>query len=181
MVRAILGLLLLVGLPTLAAAQSGPAEDSLYGTPSEARWAPFFAVLPNCDDPDVLNFVQRRFSETEQTYWGGLHFIGAFDGVREIGFRANGLSYIPRRYCVARGEMVDPNAVVRDRTQLRTVVYSIGANTGVISWSWGVEWCVVGLDRMRAYAPDCLVLRPIIDRVIGEYKPVHRLGLKARD
>lgn len=180
MVRAILGLLLLVALPSLALAQSGPAQDSIYGTPAEARWAPFFAILPKCDDADVLNRIQSRFGETERTYWGGVHAIGGFDQVREIGFRANGLSYIPRRYCMARGEMVDPNAVIRDRTQTRSVVYSIAANAGIIGLSWGVEWCVVGLDRMRAYAPDCLVLRPIIERVIGEYKPLRKLGLKAR-
>jgi hypothetical protein len=181
MVRAIIGLLLLLGFASLAQAQSGPAEDSIYGTPSEARWSPFFAVLPGCDDSGVLSTISSRFDETENTFWGGAHAIGAFERVREIGFRSNGLSYIPRRYCVARAAMVDPRVMTPDRTRMRTVIYAIGANSGIIGVSWGVEWCVVGLDRQLAYAPDCLVLRPILERWIGEYKQLGAAyGLKAR-
>jgi hypothetical protein len=45
----------------------------------------------------------------------------------------------------------------------------------------GVDWCVVGLDRERAYALDCDVLRPILERCIGEFKAVgESYGLKAR-
>jgi hypothetical protein len=179
MVRTIISLILLIGLPSVAAAQSGPAQDSLYGTPSEARWAPFFANLPTCDDQSVLDTIESRFGQTERTYWGGVQAITGFERVREVGFRSNGLSYIPRRYCVARGEFIDPNTQVRDRPQTRTVVYAVGANSGILGVSWGVEWCVVGLDRMLAYAPDCHTLKPIIDRVIGEYEPIPP-GIKAR-
>jgi hypothetical protein len=99
--------------------------------------------------------------------------------VREIGFRANGLSYIPRRYCVARAQLDDPRAA-DDRQKMRTAVYSIAANAGIIGLGWGVEWCVVGFDRNHAYAPDCDVLRPIIERWIGQYKWLADYGLKAR-
>jgi hypothetical protein len=179
MVRAILGLLMLLGLASAASAQSGPADNSLYGTPAEARWAPFFATLPTCDDASVLSTITSRFGETENTYWGGAHAIAGFDRVREIGFRANGISYIPRRYCVARAQLDDPRAA-DDRLKTRTAVYSIAANAGIIGLGWGVEWCVVGLDRNHAYAPDCDVLRPIIERWIGQYKWLADYGLKAR-
>jgi hypothetical protein len=177
MLRAILTLTLIVGLASLAVAQSGPAQDSIYGTPSEARWAPFFADLPTCDDPNVLNRIVSRFDQTEQVYWGGAHAIAGFDRDHETGFRSNGLSYIPRRFCAARAELVDPRTGAPDPARTRTVVYQIQADAGMIGSGWGVEWCVVGLDRMRAYAPDCLVLRPIIERVIGEYRPL----VRARD
>ena len=178
MLRAILALTLMVGLPSLALAQRGPAEDSIYGTPAEARWAPFYGDLPACDDPNVLNRIVSRFDQTEQVYWGGVHAIAGFDREGETGFRSNGLSYIPRRYCVARAEMSDPQTQAPDPKRTRTIVYDVIADAGMIGSGWGVEWCVVGLDRMRAYAPDCLVLRPVIERVIGEYRP---LGIKARD
>jgi len=38
----------------------------------------------------------------------------------------------------------------------------------MIGWGWGVEWCVVGLDRNLAYAPSCSVLRPFATRYLGE-------------
>jgi len=178
MLRVVLGFVLVLWSSALAAAQSGPAQDSIYGTPAEARWAPFYADLPACDDPSILDRIRSRFDQTEQVYWGGAHAIAAYDRDHETGFRANGLSYIPRRYCVARAFMADPRTGAPDPTRFRTVVYDIIADAGMIGSGWGVEWCVVGLDRMRAYAPDCLVLRPIIERMIGEYRPP---ALKARD
>jgi hypothetical protein len=179
MIRTIINLLFLLCVPSAALAQGDPAEDSLSGTPAEARWAPFFAVLPRCDDPGVLSTITSRFSETENTYWGGEHAIAGFERVREIGFRANGLSYIPRRYCVARALMDDRRAPFAIPRKTQTAVYSIGANAGIIGWSWGVEWCVVGLDREHAYAPDCYVLKPIIERWIGQYKWLGESGLRA--
>jgi hypothetical protein len=182
MLRAIFGFLALVG--SLSAACAGPAELSLYGTPAEARWAPFHSTLPACDDSGVLSTITGRFAETENTYWGGVHAIESYDRVREIGFRSNGLSYIPRRYCIARALMIDPQVPPDDRARReRTVVYSVVAAGGIIGWTWGVEWCVVGLDRMHAYAPDCYVLKPIIERRIGELRQMSWLeayGLKAR-
>jgi hypothetical protein len=180
MIRAIFGLMLLIGLAPTAWAQSGPAEDSIYGVPAEARWVPFFADLPTCDDAGVLSTITSRFAQTENEFWGGRHAIAGYDRVREIGFRADGLAYIPRRYCVARAVMDDPRLPTDDRRRTRTAVYSIAANAGIIGLSWGVEWCVVGLDREHAYAPDCHILRPIIERWIGQYKWLADYGLKAR-
>jgi hypothetical protein len=41
-----------------------------------------------------------------------------------------------------------------------TVHYSIAEDAGIIGMSWGVEWCVVGLDRNWAYNPACKMARP---------------------
>jgi hypothetical protein len=38
--------------------------------------------------------------------------------------------------------------------------YNIGEDLGFIGASWGVEWCVVGLDRNYAYAPACTMALP---------------------
>lgn len=183
MVRALCALMALLGAVSLAKAD-GPFDDSIYGTPAEARWAPLRANLahvPACADPAVVSTVTRRFDETENTYWGGAHAIADFERVREIGFRSDGIDYIPRRYCVARALVVDP--LVPQRPRAHTVVYRVGASTGVIGWSWGVEWCVVGLDREHAYDPACAALRPVIERRIGVLKNVNwfaEYGLKAR-
>ena len=186
MIRSIIGFLALLGAVTLAYAASAPFEDSIYGTPAEARWAPFhanFANVPVCDDPSVLSTITRRFADTENAYWGGVHAIAGYERIREIGLRSNGLDYIPRRYCVGRALILDPRAPIPERPRANTVVYNVGAAEGMIGWSWGVEWCVVGLDREHAYEPACAVLRPIIERRIGVLKEVNwsgEYGLKAR-
>jgi hypothetical protein len=176
--RAIVGVIAFFSAVSLAHAVSGPAPITQYETPAEALWAPYSADLPKCDDPGVLSTITGRFDEAENTYWGGRNAVGGFEQVREIGFRANGLAYIPRRYCVARAAIADPLAPPPQQPRLHTVVYSVGAAESMIGWSWGVEWCVVGFDREHAYEPACLVLRPILERWLGEPKPLY--GLKAR-
>ena len=39
-------------------------------------------------------------------------------------------------------------------------VYSINEDLGIIGFGFGVEWCVGGLDRNDAYAPNCKMARP---------------------
>ncbi len=139
--------LLTVNTIGLGAAQARPL------TPAEARRYPYDGALPDCGDPDVVSRIQSRFSQTEDEYWhSGLAIVG-FDKIDEIGYRTNGVDYIPRRYCVAQAIMNDE--------KLRTVSYSIGKDLGIIGWfGFGVEWCVSGLDRLKAYAPNCKMARP---------------------
>ncbi|HZZ59940.1 MAG TPA: hypothetical protein VFE63_02035 [Roseiarcus sp.] len=195
MIRAIIGILALLAAVPLAHAAGGPAEDSIYGTPAEARWAPLhanYANVPACEDLRVLSKITLRFDDTENEYWGGQHSIGGFERIREIGFRSNGLDYIPRRYCVARALVIDRRAPPPQRPRARTTIYQVGASTGPLGMMWGVEWCVVGFDRelaydthfdAPAYAPGCASVRPIIERRIGVLKEVDwfgEYGLKAR-
>lgn len=181
MIRVIVALAALLGLALAAHAQSGPAQDSLYGAPAEARWAPFFGVMPGCDDNGVLSTISSRFGQIQSMYWGDERAIQGFEKVREIGFRSNGLAYIPRRYCVARVVMADPPQAPPEYWKKRTVVYSIASDTNVFGWDRTISWCVVGLDPNHAFAPDCETLRPILERWIGEYKPFASIyGLKAR-
>jgi hypothetical protein len=120
--------------------------------PSEQRYEPFDSVLPACADAAPLNEILARFHERETEFWRtGLEIV-AFEDVREIGFRSNGLDYIPRRYCQAHVHMSD--------AKLRSVDYSISKDLGGIGDQFGVEWCVVGLDRFDANAPNCKMARP---------------------
>ncbi len=188
MVRAIICFLALLGAASIARAAGGPFEDSIYGTPAEARWAPFhanYANVPVCDDHVVLSAITDQFDETESLYWGGVHAIDAFERIREIGFRSDGIDYIPRRYCVARALIYNPRVTPPEQRRARTIVYNVGAAEGFLGLTWGVEWCVVGLDRELAYEydSDCALLRPIIERRIGVLKEVNwfgEYGLKAR-
>lgn len=140
-----------VAVSLLAGLGSMPATGRPL-VPAEKRDFPYSGQLPACDDPAVFERIQSRFYQRESEYWkSGLEIVG-FEQAREIGFRANGLDYIPRRYCVARAVMND--------TKLREVSYSVDENLGIIGFGFEVEWCVAELDRLNAYAPGCKMARP---------------------
>ena len=195
MVRAIIGSLALLGAVSLAHA-AGPDEDSIYGTPAEARWAPFHANdanVPACNDLRVLSEVTGGFAGTENEYWGGVHAIEGYEHIREVGFRSNSIDTIPRRYCIARALVVDSRVPPPQRPKAHTIIYQVNATNGPLGMMWGVEWCVAGFDREHAYDthfmagptydPACAVLRPIVERRIGVLKQVDwfaEYGLKAR-
>jgi hypothetical protein len=168
--RAVFSVLAFLLLNTLARTGGGPAELNLYDVPAEARWRPFIADMPTCDNSWVLSSISGRFAQTQREFWDPQLSIAGFDRVREIGFRSNGLAYMPRRFCIARAAMSD--------SKERTVIYNVGSNFGIIGNNWGVEWCVVGLDPNFAYAPACSILRPIIEREIGRYKWLSEYNLK---
>jgi hypothetical protein len=135
------------------------AHAAGYITPSEKRWAPFYATgLPACDDPGVLSWITSSFGGKESEFWNSPLQIVGYDRIHEIGFRSNGVGYIPRRYCIARATMND--------SRFRTVIYQVQDQLAFASFGDGVEWCVAGLDRDLAYAPGCSVLRPFVTRFL---------------
>ncbi len=136
----------------LLAGAAGTGVQARPLTPAEERLQPYSGIVPPCTESGALQAIQRRFNESESEYWhSGLEITG-FSSVDEIGFRANGLDYIPRRYCVAQ-------AVMSDR-KLRTVSFSIGEATGSIGFTDAVDFCVGGLDRLNTFSPGCKMARP---------------------
>lgn len=148
--RALAGAKLAVALSMLLIGLLGGARADT--TPAERRELPYTGNLPRCDDPGVLSRITDRFHQKEAEYWFSSLQIVSFDHVGQIGYRTTGLSVIPRRYCKAR-------AYVNDN-RYREVVYWIGEDLGMIGWGYGVEWCVVGLDRNWAYGPACRAAYP---------------------
>ncbi|ADH89736.1 conserved hypothetical protein [Ancylobacter novellus DSM 506] len=136
--------------------------------------------VPACDTPSALSRIQSRFATTESRFWNSSLKITGFERVREIAFRPWGEQYMPRRYCAAEvyisglegpveggtsgffgaGQFSGATAdkVVHDKRH--TIWYSIIEDGGFLGFSWGVEWCVDGLDRSWTYAPNCRMARP---------------------
>lgn len=110
------------------------------------------SVLPPCDVPWALSTIQSRFGEKEGTFWNSALRITDFDRVRQVSFRPWANGTIPRRFCTGR-------ALVSDG-RWRTVHYSIVEDGGMIGANWGVDWCVVGVDRNWAYNPACKMAKP---------------------
>jgi hypothetical protein len=110
------------------------------------------AVVPLCDNVMALGKIKHRFSQKEGGFWHSSLTIVDFEEVSETAFMPGPSGAIPRRYCRAA-------ALVSDGVT-RPVYYSIAEDTGIIGATWGVEWCVDGLDRNMAYNPRCKMARP---------------------
>jgi hypothetical protein len=95
----------------------------------------------------VLSRIARHFRQREERFWNSTLTMGGVDRVRPVAFRPWGVDIIPRRYCTGRAQFSDG--------RYRRVNYAIIEDAGIIGWSWGVEWCVAGLDRHNAFAPGC--------------------------
>lgn len=110
------------------------------------------AVLPDCGAPAALDRIATTFSQKESQYWNSSLKIVEFLGVRQVAFRPWVADAIPRRFC--------SGTVVVSNGRRHRVYYSIIEDGGLIGATWGVEWCVVGLDRNWAYNPACRMARP---------------------
>lgn len=108
--------------------------------------------VPACDNPRVLHEVADSFQDKESTYWNSdLKLIG-FSQTREMAYRPWGVEFVERRFCHSR-------TTVSDHVE-RDVYYVIGYETGTLGITWGVEFCVIGLDRNLAYSPACKMAQP---------------------
>lgn len=132
-------------------AQAAP-ELRRHAPPAEERILPYTGLLPSCGDSSVLTQISWDFRDRERTYWSSDLAIAGFVEVREIGYRDNGETYIPRRYCAALADFNDGRR--------RRVGYNLGEGLGFSGVGWGVEWCVVGLDRDLSFAPACKMTGP---------------------
>jgi hypothetical protein len=112
----------------------------------------FDAQMPTCDDPAPLARIADRFQEKESKFWNSKLQIVTFENVRELSFRPWAVDTIPRRWC--------SGVALVSNGKKHKVDYSIGEDTGMIGASWGVEWCVTGLDRNWAFNPACRMARP---------------------
>jgi hypothetical protein len=109
-------------------------------------------VLPPCDAPAALDIISSRFNQKEGRFWNSDLKIHGYERIRETAYRPWAPNAIPRRFCSAL-------ALVSDGYK-HPVHYAIGEATSIVGATWGVEWCVVGLDRNMAYSPSCKMARP---------------------
>jgi hypothetical protein len=108
--------------------------------------------VPLCDSEPALWMISRNFAQKEERFWNSPLTIEGYEKIREIAYRPWAPHAIPRRFCSAF-------ALVSDGLK-HPIYYSIGESTSITGGSWGVEWCVVGLDRNWAYNPNCKMARP---------------------
>jgi len=108
--------------------------------------------VPLCNEHGPLDRITSRFHSKESRFWNSDLEIVGFEKIREIAWEPWSSGTIPRRFCTA-------SVLVSDGKQHR-INYSIIEDAGMMSSGYGVEWCVVGLDRNWAYNPRCKLARP---------------------
>jgi hypothetical protein len=137
----------------LAIAWTAPAEAAGWIEKNVYLRGPrYVAKLPPCDYPSALATIKARFGTKERRFWVSDLQIMNFDRIHETAFRPWAEHTIPRRFCSGM-------ALISDG-RWRPVHYSIVEDGGHIGATWGVEWCVVGVDRNWAYNPACKMARP---------------------
>lgn len=120
--------------------------------PAEEREFPYDADIPGCQHTPVLEMISDQFAEKEDQYWKSRLTIAGFEQIQRTAWRPWGLDYVPRRFCSAVVTMSDGAK--------RKIDYSVRESGGAFGASFGVEFCVHGLDRNWAYSPACLAARP---------------------
>jgi len=110
------------------------------------------ANVPACNAYWTLDTIKSRFATKESRFWVSDLQIVNFDRIRETAFRPWAEHTIPRRFCSGM-------ALISDG-RWRPVHYLIIEDDGLIGATWGVQWCVVGIDRNWAYNPACKMAQP---------------------
>ena len=125
-------------------------------TPAERREVPFDDQFPVCHHPTVMEKIGTQFAEKEARFWNSILTILEVERIRPLAWKPWGLDYIPRRFCTGTALLSDGRR--------RRIDYSVreDLDLGFVGQTktWGVEFCVSGLDRNWAYEPNCKMARP---------------------
>ena len=108
--------------------------------------------MPRCDFAPALDRIMANFTVKEGRFWNSELSILGIENIHQTAELAWAAQSIPRRFCSG-------TAVVSDGHK-RPIYYSIAEDTGMVGMGWGVNFCVVGLDRDSAYGPACRAARP---------------------
>ena len=118
-------------------------------------WMPgpdYWRDMPTCDSPPALNRIIGNFGEKERVFWNSNLQIVGIENIRETAELNWAAQSVPRRFCSG-------TAVISDGAR-HPIYYSIAEDMSIIGMSWGVNFCVVGLDRNWSYGPACRAARP---------------------
>jgi hypothetical protein len=118
-------------------------------------WLPgplYYRDMPACDFRAALDRIIGNFHTKEIGFWSSELKIVGIENIRETAVLPWAAQSIPRRFCSG-------TALINDGVR-HPIYYSIGEDTGMIGMDFGVNFCVVGLDRNLAYGPNCRAARP---------------------
>ena len=127
--------------------------DTLLALPGNRVVVQIFASTPAGLTLNLRLVDPLAYPPTPGIRAGNLIFaIQAFDGISQDAVKANGPSWIDRRYCTATAWLSNGKS--------SEVVYLIEATQGFASIGWNVQSCLPGYDRWRIYDAWCRSIRP---------------------
>jgi hypothetical protein len=132
--------------PSRAAEWSWPEKNFWLSGPRYDR------AMPACDYIPALDRIVANFRTKEARFWNSELQIVGIEDIRETAVLPWAAQSIPRRFCSG-------TALINDGLK-HPIYYSIAEDTGMIGMDWGVNFCVVGLDRNWAYGPGCRAAQP---------------------
>ncbi len=140
--------LAVLGVLSLAQARAATILEKNFWMPGPD----YSRDLPACEYHAALDRIIRDFHAKENRFWNSELQIVGFENIHEIDTMPWAAQSIPRRYCGG-------TAVISNSTK-HVIYYSIAEDDGMIGVDWGVNFCVVGLDRNEAYGPQCRAAQP---------------------
>ncbi len=108
--------------------------------------------LPSCESHPALDRIVRDFHTKEFRFWNSELQIVGFENIHEMDTMPWAAQSIPRRFCGG-------TAVINNSSK-HPIYYSIAEDTGMIGIDWGVNFCVVGVDRDWSSNPTCRSAQP---------------------
>ena len=108
--------------------------------------------MPACDYAPALDRIIDNFQSKEARFWNSQLQIVGIENIRQTAYLPWAAQSIPRRFCSG-------TALINDGRR-RAIYYSIASGSGMIGMGWGVNFCVVGLDRNWSYNPGCRAAKP---------------------
>ena len=108
--------------------------------------------MPPCDYGPALDHIIVDFRTKEARFWNSQLRIVGIENIHQTAVLPWAAQDIPRRFCSA-------TALINDGVR-HAIFYSIAEDTGIAGEGWGINFCVVGLDRSYAYGPACRAARP---------------------
>jgi hypothetical protein len=151
--RGILRSITLVALAVAACGSIGRAHAAEWWEKSFWMMGPRYDNnVPLCQEHGPLDQITARFATKEYRFWNSKLELVGFENIREVAWEPWRSGTIPRRFCAASALLSDG--------KWHLMYYSIAEDTGILGASYGVEWCVVGLDRNWAYNAQCKMARP---------------------
>jgi hypothetical protein len=108
--------------------------------------------VPLCHEHGPLDHIIAHWGTKEYRFWNSNLELVGFEHIREVAWEPWPSGTIPRRFCSA-------SVLVSDGKR-RQIYYSIAEDAGMIGATYGVDFCVVGLDRDWTYNPQCQLARP---------------------
>jgi hypothetical protein len=109
-------------------------------------------LVPACDYRAALDHIISDFHTKEARFWNSRLQIVGIENIQQLAVLPWAAQDIPRRFCSG-------TALINDGAR-HEIFYSIAEDTGLIGEGWGINFCVVGLDRNLAYGPACRAARP---------------------